>query len=64
MLAKENAKHPNQRDAAVISSKEATVKQAFKSSIETFLTSDAKKTVFELSDITNNASSFGVVAFL
>lgn len=56
-LAQENAKFANHRSAALISSKETAIKQTFKSSIETFLTSDAKKTVFELSDITNNASS-------
>lgn len=56
-LAQENAKFANQRDLALISSKEDTVKRTFKSSIEAFLKSDSNKTVFELSDITNNASS-------
>lgn len=57
ILAKENAKFANQRNLDLISSKEAVIKQSFKSSIEAFLKSDGNKAVFELSDITNNASN-------
>lgn len=47
-LAQENAKFANQRNSTLISSKENIVKQTFKSSIETFLKSDANKTVFDM----------------
>lgn len=57
ILAQENAKFPNQRNTTTISRQEGTIKQAFKSSIETFLKGGTIKSVFELSDITNNASS-------
>lgn len=56
-LATENAKFPNQRDHAKISLAEKNIKETFKSSIEAFLKGDMSKCVFELSDITNNASS-------
>ena len=56
-LAQENAKFANQRNAATISKQEETIKRVFKSSIEAFLKGDTSKSVFELSDITNNASS-------
>lgn len=57
ILAQENAKFPNQRNTTTISRQEGTIKQALKSSIETFLKGGTNKSVFELSDITNNASS-------
>ena len=56
-LAQENAKFPNLRNATIISKQEETIKRVFKSSIEAFLVGETNKSVFELSDITNNASS-------
>ncbi len=56
-LAQENAKFANQRNATTISGQEDTIKRVFKSSIEAFLVGETNKPVFELSDITNNASS-------
>lgn len=56
-LAQENAKFANQRNATIISRQEETIKRVFKSSIEAFLVGETVKSVFELSDITNNASS-------
>ncbi|MCM1221542.1 MAG: DUF87 domain-containing protein [Lachnospiraceae bacterium] len=56
-LAQENAKFANQRNATIISRQEETIKRVFKSSIEAFLVGETNKSVFELSDITNNASS-------
>lgn len=56
-LAQENAKFANQRNATTISRQEETIKRVFKSSIEAFLVGETVKSVFELSDITNNASS-------
>lgn len=56
-LAQENAKFANQRNATTISKQEETIKRVFKSSIEAFLVGEIDKSVFELSDITNNASS-------
>lgn len=56
-LAQENAKFVNQRNATTISGQEDTIKRVFKSSIEAFLVGKTNKSVFELSDITNNASS-------
>lgn len=57
ILAQENAQFANKRDMAKIDSQEEIIKRVFKTSIETFLTGDLDKTVFELSEITNNASS-------
>lgn len=56
-LAQENAKFANQRNATTISRQEETIKRVFKSSIEAFLVGETVKSVFELSDITNNVSS-------
>lgn len=56
-LAKENAKYPDKRDRNMIAAQEDAIKRTFKTSIEAFLTSALDKTVFELSEITNNASS-------
>lgn len=56
-LAQENAKFANQRDAKIISTQEEIIKNGFKDSIEAFLKADANKIVFELFDITNNATS-------
>lgn len=56
-LAQENAKFANQRSPTTISRQEETIKRVFKASIEAFLVGETDKSVFELSDITNNASS-------
>lgn len=56
-LAKENAKYPDKRDQNIIAAQEKVIKETFKSSIEAYLTSALTKTVFELSEITNNSSS-------
>lgn len=56
-LAQENAKYANQRNPQTISTQEGIIKKGFKDSIEVFLKGDTNKTVFELSDITNNATS-------
>lgn len=56
-LAKENAKYLDKRDQGIITAQEKVIKETFKSSIEAYLTSTLTKTVFELSEITNNASS-------
>lgn len=57
ILAQENAKFANQRNPRTISDQEEIIKKGFKDSIEAFLKGDANKTVFELSDITNNVTS-------
>lgn len=56
-LAQENAKFADKRNTEKIATQEGIIKRVFKSSIETFLTGTLSKTVFELSEITNNASS-------
>lgn len=56
-LAQENAKFANQRNAKIISAQEEIIKKGFMDSIEAFLKADANKTVFELYDITNSATS-------
>ena len=56
-LARENAKFANQRNESLISEKEKIIKTSFCSSIEAFLKGEKNNAVFELSDITNNASS-------
>jgi len=56
-LAQENAKFANQRSPQIISGAEGEIKTTFKTAIERFLKSDANKAVFELSEISNNASS-------
>lgn len=57
MLAQENAKFANQRQPAIISSAETTIKNGFVTAIKRFLESDINKAVFELSEITNSASN-------
>lgn len=55
-LATEMAKFPDKRDKAGIAQAEYNIKLAFKTAIEKYLSGNASKAVFELSDITNNAS--------
>ena len=57
ILAKEKAQFANRQDARTISQQESIIKNGFRGAIETFLKGDVEKTVFELSDITNNATS-------
>lgn len=57
LLAQENAKFPNQRNQTTISENEKSIKVAFSAAIKRFLDGDSNKTVFELSELSNNASS-------
>lgn len=57
LLAQENAKFPNQRNQTTISENEKNIKVAFSAAIRRFLEGDSSKTVFELSELSNNASS-------
>ena len=57
ILAQENAKYADKRNATIIATQEKIIKETFKSSIKAFLVGSLNKTVFELSEITNNASS-------
>lgn len=54
-LASELAKFANQRNQSVINTCETNIKKHFAKSIKEFLEGDLTKTIFELSDITNNA---------
>lgn len=56
LIAKEMAEFANKRNKDTIKNSENVVKTIFADSIKTFLESDDKKIVFELSEITNNAS--------
>lgn len=56
-LAQENAKFLNQRNPTTISENEKNIKSTFASAIKRFLEGDSNKTVFELSEISNNSSS-------
>ena len=55
-IAKEMAEFANKRNLDLISKCECKIKQLFAESIETFLTGNINKTIFELGDITNSAS--------
>lgn len=55
-LALEMAKFANQRNATYIKNYEDTIKKTFAAEIEKYLKGVESKTVFELSDITNNAN--------
>lgn len=57
LLAQENAKFANQRNHTTIEENEKNIKVTFANAIKCFLEGDASKTVFELSEISNNASS-------
>lgn len=57
ILAQETAKFADRRNLSVISTQETTIKVTFKTAIERFLTGEQVKVVFELSEITNNASN-------
>jgi DNA helicase HerA-like ATPase len=56
-LASELAKFANQRNQSVINTCETNIKKHFAKSIKDFLEGDLTKTIFELSDITNNAGA-------
>lgn len=56
-LAQENAQFANKRDPKNIFNAEKTIKTVFNGALKRFLESEADKIVFELSEISNNASS-------
>ncbi len=55
IIAKEKAKFANQQDKSIIDNKEKNIKEAFYTSIKTFLESGEKQSIFEIPDISNNA---------
>lgn len=57
VLYQENAKFPNQRNSKTISDCEKIIKSSFACAIKRFLEGEENKSVFELSEITNNASN-------
>lgn len=57
VLYQENAKFPNQRNSKSMSENEKIIKNSFAYAIRRFLEGEESKSVFELSEITNNASN-------